>query len=232
MGNPSINFFWSGDDWTYLHDLTIKSHIVVDNTPIIWIHGNIPNSIYWDNDLYQRYCIIENANDIFDVSGFLKNGGNFKTASSLWRFTLLYEQGGWYADTDALAMSRWDEEGIVLCEDSNGLYVTGVLKVPPKLDMFNTMKKHIKKEWGNVHVFNRYCTVQSKSLFDQYFPYEWQQWDTILKKPSFDMYKLYSIHLYHTMFERANMIDNIDEWIRNNKNTMLSLVDKHIKGQI
>jgi len=227
-----INFFWSGDDWTFLHDLTIKSHIVVGHKPIIWLHGKKPKSKYWNADLYEN---IENADDIVDISQFIKNGGNFKTASSLWRFTFLYRYGGWYSDTDAIALKEWPNSDWIICGEEYGKLSTGVIKVPKNQEMFLSMIDNMEYIWGNVDVFNRYYLQFRGNISETinsllFYPFKWKEWEYSLSP--IKMPDVYSIHLYHTMFERYGIIDNIENILLRNKNFILSKISNNISMKL
>lgn len=234
-----VNFFWSGDYWTYLHDLTIKSHIVVGHKPIIWLHGPKPKSSYWKNKIYSLYGEIIDANYIMNVDDFIKKGGNWKTASSLWRFTFLYKCGGWYADTDAVAINTWPTDNDwILCNNYEGLISTGALRAPAGDDVFLDVIDNLKLKWGNVKVFNesikkKYKITEGTIDGNLFFPFIWKDWDILLKS-NFDekVFDGYSIHLYHTMFERAKMTSYIGLWIKQNPNTLLGKLDKWIKESL
>lgn len=221
MGSGNqINFFWSGDKWSYLHDLTIKSHIKVGHMPIIWLHGDIPKSKYWDNDVYVRSGRIRDACFIVNIDSFMKRGGNFKTASSMWRFIFLYKQGGWYADTDALAIKTWPSQQWVVCGEKPDMLSTGVIKSPWRQQMYINMLSDLKLDWGNVKVFNKHYFKRFQNVRETidsklFYPYKWNDWEVMLS--DIEIPDVYSIHLYHTMFERSGMIDNIEEIIDENK---------------
>ncbi len=225
-----VNFFWSGDDWTFLHNLTIKSHIKVGHEVVIWLHGGVPKSKWWSSTGIN----IKDADEVVDISSFMKKGGNFKTASSLWRFTFLYEYGGWYADTDAVAIRHWPNCDWVLCSGDKGMISTGILKVPQKDPMFLDMIDNLKFDWGNVKVFNTsYKKFKNNNTPTHeshlFFPYTWTEWDKILQPTgTIPTKNVFSFHLYHTMFEREEMIDNIDEWCIRNPNTILGFLNKWV----
>lgn len=234
----TINFFWSGDGWTYLHDLTIKSHIVVGHKPRIWLHGNLPKSKYWNYDVYKKYGVINNADDIVNVRSFIEKGGNWKTASSLWRFLFLYEHGGWYADTDAVAIKEWPKDKWVLCKNYKEMLSTGVLKVPSGRKMFLGMIEDLQFNWGNVKVFNhhyqlRYGNTNETIDGKLFFPFTWEEWKVLINA-NYDNKILdgFSIHLYHTMFERAKMIDNIEILAKNKKDTLLGKIHKWVNESL
>jgi hypothetical protein len=226
-----INFFWSGNDWTYLHDLTIKSHISVGHTPIIWIHGDHPDSEYWNFNIYNKFCSIKNADEIVDITKFIKDGGNFKTASALWRFTFLYKHGGWYSDTDAIALKKWPDGKWIVCGEKPGMLSIGVIKIPPKQKMFVDMIDCIMLEWGNVRIFNNHYHNHQGNIKETinsylFYPIRWENWKNIISVG--DIPDTFSIHLYHTMFERNDMINKLEEYLWKNQNTILSKISRRI----
>lgn len=234
MGNNNqINFFWSGDGWSYLHDMTIRSHVRVGHKPVIWIHKSQPHSPYWDPQYYARNTTLRNASYIIDIDGFISKGGNFKTASSLWRFIFLYRYGGWYADTDAVAIRPWPDKEWVVCGEDGKTLSTGVIKVPPGQKMFIGMVGDMKTEWGNVGVFNKHymeamgntnSTVNNK-LF---YPFKWNEWNNLLSNMEVPE-DVYSVHLYHTMFERSGVIDKVDQYIKHNASSIIGGMDRMIR---
>ena len=202
-----VNFFWSGDNFTEFDALCVKSHIKVGHDVIVWLNGKTPRSQFWVSD-----CDIRNASDIFDVSKFLSEGGNFQTASALWRFNLLYEYGGLYCDTDAFALKHFPEDSWIVCsaEENKKYLSTGVLKTPPKQKLFLECIKNIKHKWGNVAVFSKayeniFGTIESTHDDRLFYPWVWSKWDELLKN-NVDISECYSVHLYNTMLKRNNVV--------------------------
>ena len=179
----------------------------------MWLSGKNPKSKFWISDLQVE---IRNADKIIDVTQFIENGGNFKTASSLWRFKFLYEFGGLYCDTDALAIKYFPtDEWIISSSIPEENLSTGVIKCPPKQEVFLKCLPKIKKTWGNVNVFTREykkffgnteCTHDHK-LF---YPFSWKEWGTLFKDTQIP--DVYSVHLYHTMLENSNNVKNKEEY--------------------
>jgi len=222
-----VNFFWSGDNFSYYNRLCVLSHIHVGHSVIIWLHGDSPDSKNWVNDLD---ITINDANQVFNVSGFLKSGGNFKTASSMWRFHFLYKFGGLYCDLDALAIKRFPNTEWILCsgERDRKSLSTGVIKAPSNSPVFLDSIKNIKKDWGNVKVFNESYKKYYKNALPThdnklFYPYNWKEWDYLFK--DINIYDCYSIHLYHTMLERNNKIKE-KEVLLKNKNTLIYKIIK------
>lgn len=227
-----VNFFWSGDGFSYIHRLCVLSHLQVGHKVHIWLHGDTPNSRYWIDDLD---CCVADADNIINISDFMKKGGNFKTASSLWRFTFLYEFGGIYSDLDAIALKPWDV-GKYLFVGGEGTETlsTGVIKVPPKEPMFKEILKNLKYEWGNVLVFNKFAKEHGykRTMANrQFYPFPWQKWDTLLTK--MDIPDVYSVHMYHTMLEKrlGVDIDEIEGLIKTIPNLLLGKIERRILNE-
>lgn len=212
MNKQEVNFFWSGDGFTFIHKCTILSHLRVGHTPIIWLYGDTPKSKYWD---LPKEVIIKNANDIFDISNFMKNGGGIKPASSLWRWYFLYECGGLYCDTDAFAYRKFDDSEWIIAsgEKEDGLISTGVIKVPPKQEMFKYCIDNIKPKWGNVRIFTdafKKYHGEVKYSHDNklFYPFSWKEFKVLIEDDK-EMNNPFSVHLYHTMLEN-NLSTNED----------------------
>ena len=226
-----INFFWYGDNFHYLHYLTLRSHIYVGHDVIIHLHGNCPNSIYWD--IISNNIIIKDAETIFSINNFLNAGGNIKTASDLWRFHFLYEHGGWYSDCDAVALKPWDiKTEWMLCsgETKENTLSIGVIKSPAGEMLFRECINNIKYNWGNVDVLskiykeyknnNRFLTNPVVYDSEYFYPVLWNEYNKLLddiKIPE----KSLSIHLFNTMFEREYGFENLESLVMQNKNSLL-----------
>jgi len=217
---PEINFFWSGNNFTYLNYLCIQSHINIGHSVRIHIHGNLPNSVHW-NALDINKINILNADDVFDITEFLKQKNtNIKTGSALWRFHYLYKHGGWYSDTDAIALKKWDiNSNWMLCsgETDSRLISIGVIKVPKNQKMFLYMIRNISPEWGNVRIFTNYYRKFnncSKHIYDSelFYPIKWNEYMKILR--DIKIPDVYSLHTYNTMFERDGIINDIQDKIQ------------------
>lgn len=230
--NTVVNFFWRGNSFTYLHRLTLLSHVAVGHRCIMWLSGLDPKSEFWINNISE--IEIRNADDIIDVTTFLEEGGNLKTASDLWSFSFLWQHGGIYSDTDAMAIKPWptNEWIAVSCDKQHPRerLSIGVMAAPPQHEVFSNCIAQIKHDWGNVGVFaDAYKDFfgHTNSTHDDklFYPFRWQDWNTLLT--DIEIPDVYSIHLYHTMFERNNMIKNKEDY---NPNTLIGRLIQKFHG--
>lgn len=227
----SVNFFWRGDKFSYLHRLCVLSHLKVGHKPTIWLSGERPRSKYWISDI--KGVTIKNANQIFDVTNFLSRGANLKTASDLWRFNFLYEHGGLYCDLDALAIKEFPDDDFILCsalpDHPKEKISIGVIKVPPKEIFIKEAIENIKEKWGNVTVFGdsyekHYGHSNSSHNDKLFYPYTWEEWNKLFM--DIEIPECYSLHIYHTMLERNNMVKTKEEYLKMKNTLIYKLIDK------
>jgi len=229
-----INFFWKGDDFDGWNYLCIKSHIEIGHNVIIWLSGKHPSSEWWE--LINNDITIKDANSIINIDHILNSGGNFQTASALWRFTFLYEHGGWYCDTDAYALQKFPDTNdwiVTSAEDNRKILSIGVIHAPKNNDVFLKCIDNVKIKWGNVKIFDKFFKEKYRSWApniapSEYYPWTWREWDTLYKDIKLkDLYDVKSIHLYHTMLKR-----NKKEFSFYDKNCLLNrMINKTCKIQ-
>ncbi len=213
MNKLQVNFFWRGNDFTYLNRLCVLSHLSVGHRVVMWLSGETPESPYWINDL--EHVVVNSADEILDVASFIRGGGNFKTASDLWRFHFLYEHGGLYCDTDAIAIRHFPHDSWIVtsAETDERLLSIGVLASPPRQKLFLECIKNIKSDWGNVAAFTdcyyrefgNTAPTHDKRLF---YPFNWTEWPQLFQ--DLPIPDCYSVHLYHTMLESRCLLGGRD----------------------
>lgn len=208
-----VNFFWKGKDFDEFSMICILSHLKVGHEVVIWLSGFEPNTPSW---LTIRDKVdIKNANRVFNVTNFIIKGGNFQTASDLWRFHFLYEYGGWYSDTDAFAIQHFHQNRpwVVCSSETDNRLSIGIIKADKNHPMFLDCINNIKHTWGNVNVFSemykKYFGNTSPIVPNiQYYPWKWNEWNKIYSNITIDelvQKNVKSIHLYGTMLRRNNV---------------------------
>ena len=205
-----INFFWKGDEFDDWCKLCILSHIKVGHEVIIWVSGNWPQTNAWYEITNQ--VVVGDADHIFNVDEFISKGGNFQTASALWRFHFLYKYGGWYCDTDAYAIQHFPEKEWAVCSaETEDLLSIGVLKIPKNHPIMMNCINDIQYNWGNVKVFTKaykehFGHTKGTVPYKMFYPWTWKNWSYVYSNMSIgDLINdgVYSVHLYHTMLKRV-----------------------------
>jgi hypothetical protein len=138
--NNTIQSLWVGDRLSEIEIICINSFLYHQYEYVLYSYSNIEN--------LPKGVVSKNANEILELSDLLNNQQLFdqKKSSSflyspfsdLFRYRLLYLNGGWWHDTDSCCLSRFDfnEEYIVgkhsVKHNNNILsYVaSGVIKAP------------------------------------------------------------------------------------------------------
>ena len=203
-----VNFFWKGDNFDQFIQLCIKSHIKVGHEVVMWLSGDKPKSKFW----FTKNITIKNADTIYDVTDFLLKGGNFPTASDMWRFHFLYEHGGWYCDTDMFALKHFSDDDWMICsgeEKEKNFLSISTIKVPPKQKFLLECIDHIEHTWGNVKLFSEAYKKQFGNTNpthdnDLFYPWTWKEWDSLLLDET-DISDCYAIHLWNVMLKRNNV---------------------------
>lgn len=201
----NANFFWSGQNFRFLEYIVIKSHISVGHEVSIWLHGDRPNNEYWK--MLEPNVTIKDADVIFNTSDFISKGGTLRTASDLWRFNYLYQNGGLYCDTDAFALKAFPDTEWIVCsaETIPGTLSIGVLKAPPNHPMFLDCISLIKNYWGNVLVFSQvykqyFGNAKPTHKNELFYPYKWNEYKKLFKRTTIPL-EAFSIHFYSNVLE-------------------------------
>ena len=220
------NFFWYGENFSFLNNIVIKSHIKVGHHPKIWVSGKIPSNKYWKD--IESYVTIIDITEDFDVDEFLGFGGNLRIASDLWRFHFLYACGGFYSDMDNFVVKHFPNDDWVVCSGEDGFLNIGFIKCTQKNSIFFECIKKLKIEWGGVQVFtdayrNHFKNIKSTHEAKLFYPYHWKDALKLFEdiKLSND---IFSIHFYqgkleHSLEDDLNMIN--EKWCEKNLNTLL-----------
>ena len=200
MSKTHVNFFWCGNDFSFLENIVVKSHLKVGHEPIIWLSGDAPTSTYWKE--IAKNVTIKNADSIHDVSQLKSKGNPRRASSNLWRTSFLYNFGGLYCDLDVFALKKFPADEWIVCsgEHEPELLSTAIIKSPPHNEIFLECLQNFKEGWGNVTVFSiayRNHFGHSKSTHEDilFYPYKWRESNKLFSKMEIPP-GCYSIHLW------------------------------------
>lgn len=221
----NVNFFWQGNDFQFLNRLTLISHVGVGHKVKVWLNGNIPDSIYWIDDIPEIEIL--NANNIVQI-GETDDVIRVRVDSTLWSYYLLKKTGEYYADTDAIAWREWPDEDIVLASSDNDYISVGVIRLPKNHVSLDDCISSFRETWGNVKRFT-HC-VRRHGLDNTvpeyiFYPIDWRYNTSkvlnchcrLLDPPNkelrdkLDNEKCVSIHYYST---RSHKVGINHSWLK------------------
>jgi len=97
-----VNGLWVGQ-LEPLQLLSIHSFLKQGHTYVLWIYPNIDKHLIPTN--IPNNVLIRDANTILDKKYIFKHwSGNYATFADIFRYKLLYEQGGWWVDLDIVCL--------------------------------------------------------------------------------------------------------------------------------
>ena len=111
-----IQSLWIGPELTKLEQLCLKSFVDHGHEFHLYTYeevGNVPDGV-----------IVKDGNEILDKSEIFRyKNGSVSAFSNLFRFTMLYKKGGYWADTDLLCVRPFKfEEDFVISSEPNAGY--------------------------------------------------------------------------------------------------------------
>ncbi|MDR0559651.1 MAG: hypothetical protein LBG92_05740 [Prevotellaceae bacterium] len=165
---------------------------------------------------------------------FLDGRGSLGAFSDWFRYRLLYETGGWWADVDMLCLKPFDFEDDYVFSSENGKNFVqetnvGVIKVPPKSDIMAYCLQYISKinlsdriEWNSIGccVVNSFIEKNREyNLYVQkphiFCPIPYYYYSLMYNNVLIDLSeKSYGVHLWNEML-RGNNIDADSQFHKN-----------------
>lgn len=153
-----IHTLWVGSTLSTLELLSIVSHIRNGHEYHLWRYADIAN--------VPDGVILEDATDILPESEVFSyqvgvEKGSYSACSNIFRYKLLHEVGGWWCDTDVVALKPFDfpEDHVFASErteDGGSHPTTCVIKTPAGShvagDCYRKAVKHNKEtlRWGTI----------------------------------------------------------------------------------
>lgn len=126
--NKVIQGLWVGTRLSTMEVMCIKSYQAHGHEFHLYTYGPLKN--------IPEGTVVKDANEIVPESD-IKKFQNFANFSDWWRWNMLYKNGGWYADLDAICLRPLDMEDEYVFSDGDlgpGMNRVGVgnVKVPPQ----------------------------------------------------------------------------------------------------
>jgi hypothetical protein len=155
QANKHVHGLWIGTRLSQLELLCIQSFIFNGHTFILWVYDTLENNI-------PEGCLVRDADEIIsrtrifnyrNKNQFGHGKGSFAGFSDIFRYKVLYDYGGWWADMDVTCLKALDFEPPYVFRTHHDLSVVGnIMKCPPKSEL---MKRCYERAVAEVDANNR-----------------------------------------------------------------------------
>ena len=218
--HEKIQGLWIGDELSAMERLSIRSFLANGHPYSLYVYdavGNVPDGV-----------LIEDASRIVPPSRIFQysHSKSYAGFANYFRYKLLLETGGWWADTDVVCLRPFDfkDEYVFATEptESAPMVNNGIIKVPAGSGIMAhackvcESKDPAKLAWGEtgprlldaaVAAFGLNSFVKEHQAF---CPIKYSDWERVLE-PEFVLptsQGLYAVHLWNEMWRRAGRDKN------------------------
>ncbi|MFY9608537.1 MAG: glycosyltransferase [Blastocatellia bacterium] len=213
--NKVIQGLWIGSDLSVMERLSIASFLSNGHDYHLYIYDDVRN--------VPGGAVVKDGNEILPASMIFRyeTQKSFSAFSNFFRYKLLLERGGWWADADMVCLRSFDftQEYVFSSEMANGkeFINCGVIKTPPGSPAmeyaWNVCRAKVPENlvWGEVGP--RLMSESIKRLSLESFvmrsrifcPFGYKEWDSVLnpdKAWNLGGRSTYAVHLWNEMWRR------------------------------
>src|SRR5207245_5621335 len=203
---------WVGSRLSIMEQLSIASFLKNGHEYHLYAYNDLAN--------VPAGTVLKDANEILSSSAIFqyKNRPSYAGFADVFRFKLLYERGGWWADSDVVCLRPFDfpEEYVVNSELNRGQQVTScqVIKAPAGSEAMDyawtvcQTKERTELVWGEigpklmVKVVERFGLHKYVRPYYVFCPIEWRKLlvPYLIGVPE----DAYAIHLWNSMWVFGN----------------------------
>lgn len=221
----TVNSLWIGNKLSTMEILSIRSHLAQGHTYNLWCYEEVEGVPDGTN--------VVNGGDILGKDQIFcyqagTGKGSYSAFSNIFRYKLLYDRGGWWVDTDVVAIKpfEFEPEYVFSSERAKANHfipTTCVIKLPIGSEIarqcYETAITYDQKtlEWGTIgpllldsmiNAFNLNHLVTTPEVF---CPVDWFHVKRdILDSEGPDTSGSYSIHLWNEMWRQLGINKNTD----------------------
>jgi hypothetical protein len=215
-----FNTLWIGDSLTTLESMALTSHLNQGHRINLWSYNevkNVPAGVY-----------LKNAREIMPESDVFayqtgKGAGSYSACSNVFRYKLLFERGGWWVDTDMVALKpfAFESEFVFASEatlNKTSVLATCTIKAPAQSEIMRYCMEESQKanrttlKWSAIGPTLMQAAVKKFSMQEfvmpsnTFCPVDWfaAEIDPVISKPP-DLSNSYGVHLWHEMWRRKGI---------------------------
>ncbi len=218
MSNGIIRSLWIGDPLSTMERLSICSFLAHGHEYHLYTYGPIAN--------VPAGAVIRDANRIVPASRIFtySQGGSYAGFANRFRYQLLYEHGGWWVDTDVVALKPFDfDSEYVFSSETDSEYrrqivTSGIIKAPAGSPAMRYARDVCREKdaadlvWGETgprlvaEAVRRFDLDRSVQPYHTFCPTFWADLDAFIdprsrfSDPSQLSSETYAIHLWHEVW--------------------------------
>jgi mannosyltransferase OCH1-like enzyme len=214
--NQIIQGLWIGPELSVMEQLSIASFLRNGHDYHLYVYDNVKN--------VPAGTVLMDANEILPSDRIFqyKRSPSYAGFSNYFRYKLLLERGGWWADTDTICLKPFDfSEEYVFSSEINykGREVvnSGVIKASAGSRVMAyawqvcQTKNPARLAWGETgpklmnRAVKKFSLERYKKTHHAFCPVDYEEWRTVLQ-PGFEKTfddRTYAIHLWNEMWRAA-----------------------------
>jgi mannosyltransferase OCH1-like enzyme len=222
QSNQAIQGLWIGSELSRMERLSISSFLKNGHDYHLYVYDEVRN--------VPAGTIIRNGNEILPADRIFqyKHRPSYAGFSNFFRYKLLLERGGWWADTDTVCLKAFDflEEYVFSSEiNHRGVEVVnaGIIKAPAGSRIMNyawevCQNKNLNRlVWGETgpklmaKAVRKFSLKTFKKSAKVFCPVNYADWQKVLD-PDFDVSDdgTFAIHLWNEMWRVAGQDKNAE----------------------
>ncbi|MEP6819844.1 MAG: glycosyltransferase [bacterium] len=218
--NKVIQGLWIGPELSIMEQLSIASFLLNGHEYDLYVYDELKN--------VPRGTSVKDANEILSSSKIFKyrEQRSYAGFSNFFRYKLILERGGWWADTDLICLRPFDfpEEYVFSSEMDRGLEVitSGIIKAPQGSEVMAyawdvcQSKNPTELVWGETgpklmgEAVRKFSLEQYRKPHNVFCPLGYHEWQRLLEPgPATCQDKdVYAIHLWNEKWRAAGQDKN------------------------
>lgn len=219
--NKTIQGLWIGPELSLMEQLSISSFLQNGHDYHLYVYDDVKN--------VPAGTVVRNANEILPAARIFqyKDRPSYAGFSNFFRYKLLLERGGWWADSDTICLKTFEfpDEYVFSSEiNHRGVEVinSGIMKVPAGSSIMSfawkicEAKDSSRLEWGEIgprlmaRAVRKFSLKRYKKDSRVFCPVDYEEWQTVLQPGvcwAFDD-RTFAIHLWNEMWRLAGQDKN------------------------
>jgi len=218
--NSIIQGLWIGPELSVMEQLSVASFLKHGHEYHLYIYDAVKN--------IPRGTVVKDANEILPSTRIFqyREQASYAGFANYFRYKLLLERGGWWADTDTICLKSFDfpEPHVFATEVCRGSEVvtSGIIKAPPGSEVMAyawdvcQSKKPELLSWGETgprlmgEAVREFSLEEFQQPHQTFCPLGYADWDRVLEpEAEIDLERSCAIHLWNERWRATGRDKNI-----------------------